>query len=55
MIYIVIYQYEKILKRKFSLNKIKPHSGIFHIIQGQSKPFYEYQSETIDNDFVDQK
>ncbi|CAM4836054.1 unnamed protein product [Rotaria magnacalcarata] len=32
------------LKRKFSTDKILPRSGIFHIKQGHTKTFYQYQS-----------
>jgi len=38
------------LKRKFSADKILPQTGIFHIKQGQTKPFYITQPKSIQYD-----
>ncbi|CAF0921657.1 unnamed protein product [Adineta steineri] len=38
------------LKRKYSADKILPKSGIFHLKQGQIKPFYKIQPKSIPND-----
>jgi hypothetical protein len=38
------------LQRKFSADKLLPQSGIFHIKQGQTKPFYKTQPKSIHYD-----
>lgn len=43
------------LKKIYSINKILPRSGIFHIKQNYNKYFYQYQTKNIYHDLFNYK